>query len=207
MALSAKAGEVPSKGDALRLELWHCSKSDSFLQTVPMAAPIPHKTSNAFALPMLVAALIFCASAAAAASDVPLSERPRFVSLGSDLVNMREGPSTEHGVKWVYHRKGLPMQVLAEYDVWRRVRDMDGEVGWIHVSLLTNERTAVVIGAGYALLRNGDAPDAAVLAEIEPGVVGAVESCGPQTCRLDFSGIEGWVDRSRLWGIYADEHL
>ncbi|MGY9106763.1 MAG: SH3 domain-containing protein, partial [Alphaproteobacteria bacterium] len=73
-------------------------------------------------------------------AEVELAEvemqRPRFVSLRSDLVNMREGPSTEHSVKWVYHREGLPMQVLAEYDVWRRVRDQDGEIGWIHVSLL-----------------------------------------------------------------------
>ena len=134
-------------------------------------------------------------------------ERPRFVSLSSDLVNMREGPSTEHGIKWVYHREGLPMQVLAEYDVWRRVRDMDGEVGWIHVSLLSNERMGVIVGNDYARVRAGRDLDASVIAEVEPGVVGRVESCGPISCRLNFSGIEGWVDRARFWGVYADEHF
>lgn len=134
-------------------------------------------------------------------------ERPRFVSLSSDLVNMREGPSTAHSVKWVYHREGLPLQVLAEYDVWRRVRDLDGEVGWIHVSLLTNERGAIVIGNGYAELRADEDMNAPIIAQVEAGVVGWVESCGPNSCRLDFSELEGWIDRARIWGVYADEQL
>lgn len=171
----------------------------------------PEMKSHLPALPSIAAAVFagaLLAGGAYAASDSEtgtVPERPRFVSLRSDLVNMREGPSTEHGVKWVYHRKGLPMQVLAEYDVWRRVRDMDGEVGWIHVSLLTNERTVVIIGSGYAMARTGADAGAPVLAEVEPGVVARVETCEPLACRLDFSGVEGWVDRSRLWGVYADE--
>jgi SH3-like domain-containing protein len=134
-------------------------------------------------------------------------ERPRFVSLRSDLVNMREGPSTEHSVKWVYHREGLPMQVLAEYDVWRRVRDQDGEIGWIHVSLLANERGAVVVGSGHAAVRADESMDASIIAQVEPGVVGRVVSCGANSCRLDFSELEGWIERTRIWGVYADEQL
>lgn len=158
---------------------------------------------------MIVSAAL-SVNTAYAASEGPGEEsfeRPRFVSLGSDLVNMREGPSTEHGIKWVYHRDGLPVQVLAEYDVWRRVRDMDGEVGWIHVSLLSNQRTGVVIGNGYAGVRSSQELDASIIAQVEPGVVGHVESCGPLSCRLNFSGVEGWVDRARFWGVYADEHF
>jgi SH3-like domain-containing protein len=157
---------------------------------------------------ILLAAL--CVDTAFAASGDPgeeIFERPRFVSLNSDLVNMREGPSTEHGIKWVYHRNGLPVQVLAEYDVWRRVRDMDGEVGWIHVSLLSNDRTGVVVGSGYAGVRSGQSMDSTLIAQVEPGVVGRIESCGPISCRLNFSGVEGWVDRARFWGAYADEHF
>jgi len=134
-------------------------------------------------------------------------ERPRFVSLRSDLVNMREGPSTKHSVKWVYHREGLPMQVLAEYDVWRRVRDQDGEIGWIRVSLLANERGAVVVGSGHAAVRADESVDAPIIAQVEPGVVGRVVSCGTNSCRLDFSELEGWIERTRIWGVYADEQL
>jgi SH3-like domain-containing protein len=171
------------------------------------------KKASCLYLPVLQAVIIFAAlftTTVYAASEQPGEEdfeRPRFVSLSSDLVNMREGPSTVHSVKWIYHRDGLPVQVLAEYDVWRRVRDMDGEVGWIHVSLLSNERTGVVVGNGYAQLRAGQDVDASVIAQVAAGVVGRVETCGPISCRLDFSGIEGWVDRARIWGVYADEHF
>src|SRR5690606_22976961 len=61
---------------------------------------------------------------------------PRFVSLGAQEVNMRSGPGTRYPIKWVYTRKGLPMRVEAEFDIWRKVRDRDGEVGWVHGSLL-----------------------------------------------------------------------
>jgi len=144
-------------------------------------------------------------SSASEAPGVVEMERPRFVSLRSDLVNMREGPSTAHSVKWIYHREGLPLQVLAEYDVWRRVRDQDGEIGWIHVSLLANERGAIVIGNGYARVRADESEDAPIIAQVAPGVVGRVESCGPSSCRLDFSELEGWIERTRIWGVYADE--
>nr|TFG55371.1 MAG: hypothetical protein E4H34_00655 [Hyphomicrobiales bacterium] len=173
----------------------------------------PEKKTRRLFLPLLCAAAIFCglrATAVYAASELPGDEeleRPRFVSLRSDLVNMREGPSTEHGIKWVYHRQGLPVQVLAEYDVWRRVRDMDGEVGWIHVSLLSNDRGALVTGTGYAEVRADEGAEAPIIAEVEPGVVGRIESCGPASCRLDFSTMEGWVARTRIWGVYADEQF
>jgi SH3-like domain-containing protein len=156
----------------------------------------------------LVSALI--AGAASGTAQTPggqTSERPRFVSLKNAEVNMREGPSTEHGVKWIYHRQGLPMQVLAEYDVWRRVRDMDGEIGWIHVSLLSNERGALITGNGYVEVRSGDEADDPVIAEVESGVVARLENCGPDVCRLDFSSVEGWVERARIWGVYADEQF
>ena len=178
-----------------------------------MAKKRPKKIAIRIHLPALRAVIVLyalLASTAYAASEQTGKddiERPRFVSLSSDLVNMREGPSTAHGIKWIYQRDGLPMQVLAEYDVWRRVRDMDGEIGWIHVSLLSNERTGVVVGNGYALLRSGVEIDAPVIARAEVGAVGRVESCGPVSCRLEFSGIEGWVNRARFWGVYADEHF
>ncbi len=159
------------------------------------------------ALFFLNALLTSAAFAASERTNEENFERPRFISLSSDLVNMREGPSTAHSIKWIYQREGLPVQVLAEYDVWRRVRDMDGEVGWIHVSLLSNERTGVVVGNGYARLRSDEDMDAPVIAQVEVGAVGRVETCGPLSCRLDFSGIEGWVDRARFWGVYADEHF
>ena len=173
----------------------------------------PDKKKNRLSLPILYAVTISCALFANAvcasseeSSDAGL-EHPRFVSLRSDLVYMREGPSIEHDIKWIYHRQGLPMQVLAEYDVWRRVRDMDGEIGWIHVSLLSNERGALLIGNDFVEIRADEELNAPIIAQVEAGVVGRFESCGPTSCRINFSELEGWVDRARIWGVYVDEQF
>ena len=139
------------------------------------------------------------------AADAP--PLPRFESLKATDVFMREGPSTEHAVRWVYHRKGLPVEVIAEFEVWRRVRDMDGEVGWVHVAMLSRDRTAVIIGRVAAPVRRREDGPAPVIAQAQPGAIGKLESCGPIACQLNFGAAEGWVDRDRLWGVRADEHL
>ncbi|MCH8858709.1 MAG: hypothetical protein IID54_03920 [Proteobacteria bacterium] len=152
-----------------------------------------------------MAAILLLASAAV--SYAAEAVHPRFASLKSDVVNMREGPSTEHRIKWVYRRAGLPVEILAEYDVWRRVRDSDGEIGWMHVALLSPERTALVTGTAVASVRRREDSTSLVLAFAEPGTTAPIEACGPIACRLDFGEIEGWIDRTRLWGVYANEHF
>jgi SH3-like domain-containing protein len=97
--------------------------------------------------------------------------------------------------------------VIAEYDVWRRVRDPDGEVGWIHVAMLSRDRTALVRGTGLAPVRRREDSTSPVVAEAQIGAIGQIESCGPIACELKFDKAEGWVDRSRLWGVDADEHF
>src|SRR3954466_14481581 len=94
-----------------------------------------------FAVTFLMALL--AARPAGAAADA----EPYFLSIKNEKTFMREGPGDNHRIKWIYHRKGLPVEVIASFEVWRRVRDMDGEIGWIHVALLSRERTAVVTGA------------------------------------------------------------
>lgn len=157
------------------------------------------------ALAAVLAAAALLAGADAEAEDAP--KLPRFESFKSDDVNMREGPSTGHAVKWVYHRKGLPVEVLAEFEVWRRVRDSDGEIGWVHVAMLSRERMALIRGRGNAILRRREDSTSAIVAEAAPGAIGRIESCGPIACELKFGKVEGWVDRARLWGVYADEHF
>ncbi len=74
-------------------------------------------------------------------SGLPL---PRFVSLKAEKVNVRRGPSSDHAVAWVFQRKGMPVEIVAEFDNWRRIRDSDGEEGWILQNMLSGRRTAVV---------------------------------------------------------------
>jgi SH3-like domain-containing protein len=126
---------------------------------------------------------------------------PYFVSLKSSEVYMREGPSEDNRIKWIYHRKGLPMEVIAAFDVWRRVRDMDGEVGWIHVALLSRDRMAVIAAGPDATVRRGEENSSETIAEAKPGAVGRLVRCGAIACEVKFDEAEGWIDRGRLWGI------
>lgn len=145
------------------------------------------------------------AGAGRGGSGLPL---PRFVSLKADRVNVRRGPSSEHQVSWVFTRKGLPVEIVAESDHWRRIRDSEGAEGWVYHSLLAGRRTAVVApwsDRKTAALRDGASPDAHPVALLQSGVLGDVESCDGSWCQLKVDGREGWVEQEALWGVYPGE--
>lgn len=140
-------------------------------------------------------------------SGLPL---PRFVTLKADKVNVRRGPSSDHEVAWVFQRKGYPVEIVAEFENWRRVRDSDGDEGWILQSMLTGKRSAVVAPwrNGKALpLRSSTDERAAVVAQLEPGVMGQVKSCDGAWCELDAQGYDGYVQQDMLWGVYPGEQV
>jgi SH3-like domain-containing protein len=126
---------------------------------------------------------------------------PYFASLKSDETNMREGPNEKSRVRWIYHRKGLPVEVLATFDVWRRVKDMDGEIGWIHVALLSRDRTAMIAAGADAQVRSSAEAGSDIVAEAKPGAIGKLVDCGPSACEVRFDEASGWIDRDRLWGV------
>jgi SH3-like domain-containing protein len=131
---------------------------------------------------------------------------PRFVSLRTNPINLRTGPGVRYPVDWVYVRRNLPVEVVGEFDTWRRIRDQDGAEGWVHQSMLSGKRTAVVRGGTQALRRNGeDASDAE--ATVESGVVVNVLRCptGLAYCRVEAGGAQGWLKREALWGVYPGE--
>jgi SH3-like domain-containing protein len=70
---------------------------------------------------------------------------PRFVSLKSDRVNVRSGPNKDQDVRWVYTHAGMPVEITAEFENWRRIRDWEGAEGWVYHSLLSGRRSAVVV--------------------------------------------------------------
>src|SRR5688572_18985557 len=135
---------------------------------------------------------------------------PRFVSLKTDIVNVRRGPSSEHEVAWVFRRKGLPVEIIAEFEHWRRIRDSDGEEGWIYQSLLAGNRTAIVEPwkkDAAAPLRSRPERSAAAVAMLKSGVIGRVEQCTGQWCELHVDGYDGWIDQTTLFGVYPGERL
>jgi len=141
-------------------------------------------------------------------SGLPL---PRFVSLKSDHVNVRGGPNKDHDVAWVYTRPGLPVEIMAEFENWRRIRDRDGTEGWVYHSLLSGRRTAYVAKSKsqndlVPLYESAD-PKSSLRATLEPGVLGSVKRCNGQWCRLTGDGFDGWIEQERLWGVYPNEKI
>jgi SH3-like domain-containing protein len=165
---------------------------------------------------ILIAALLLAAparaveqAAAGGSSGLPV---PRFVSLKSDRVHVRGGPSRDHEIAWMFTRSGLPVEVTAEYDNWRRIRDWEGAEGWVYHSLLSGKRTALVAARPkhkdeLLPLHAGAEAKAEVIARLQPGVVAQVKRCNGGWCRIVGSGFDGWVQQERLWGVYANEKV
>jgi SH3-like domain-containing protein len=129
---------------------------------------------------------------------------PRFVSLRSDDVNLRAGPDGRYPIEWVFKRRNLPVEILAEFDTWRRIRDSSGTEGWVHQALLQGRRYAIVAGETRALRRTAQ-DDAAIVARLEPGVIGRLLECKESWCRLEAGGFRGWLKRQEIWGVYPQE--
>lgn len=131
---------------------------------------------------------------------------PRFVSLGTNEANVRTGPGRSYPIDWVFLRRGMPVEITAEFDTWRRIRDWEGSAGWVHQSLLSGRRTVIVVGT-ERLLRRDPLPDAPPVARVEPGVVGPVLTCEDAWCEVELDGHAGWLAREALWGVYDDEEF
>ena len=146
------------------------------------------------------AGLLALATIAGSALAQSTKKTPYWASIDEGEARMRTGPSTEFPVKWVYKRQFLPVKVIAVHEVWRKIEDPDGDQGWMHVRLLSPERTALVTGSGVAALR--DTPDATarIAWRVEPGVVGRIEDCAKNWCLLDVAGRTGYIEAERLWG-------
>jgi SH3-like domain-containing protein len=135
---------------------------------------------------------------------------PRFVSLKSDHVNVRVGPTKDNEVSWVYTRAGLPVEVTAEFENWRRVRDSEGAEGWVYHSLLSGRRTAVITmkhSDELALLHDRADRESPVAARLQAGVVAQVRRCEGGWCRITGRNFDGYIEQQRLWGVYADEKI
>ncbi len=144
---------------------------------------------------------------AGSASGLPV---PRYVSLKSDRVNVRTGPTKDHDVAWVFTRPGLPVEVTAEFENWRRIRDAEGSEGWVYHSLLSGKRTAVVTArAKDQLIAVSERPNEGgdVTAQLQPGVVANVKRCDGKWCRVIGTSFDGWVPQERLWGVYPNEKV
>ena len=180
---------------------------------------------------LAIAALVWlpaCAGAAPAAPPAATPEAglgpvtklplPRYASLKTDRVNLREGPSKDHRTLWVFQRAGLPVEIVAEFETWRRIRDSEGTEGWVLHSLLSGRRTAIVSvpkgpNKGAVPLRASADESAPDEARLEAGVIGSVKNCTGSWCRLVVAlparrgDVDGYIRQDRLWGVYPNEKV
>ena len=158
-----------------------------------------------------IAVLIYAAGLACAAETNPSGlPVPRFVSVKADRVAVRDGPDKDHDISWIFTRVGWPVEITAEFEDWRRVRDSDGSQGWIYHSLLSGKRMAAVqMKSKTDLAPLYEEPDAAspVTAQLQVGVLGTVKRCTGTWCHISGKGFDGWIEQTDLWGVYPDEKI
>jgi len=129
---------------------------------------------------------------------------PRFVSLKAEEGNVRRGPSLSHRIDWVFKHRNMPLEVIGEHGHWRRVRDRDGQGGWVHYSLLSGARH-VIVEADLTPLRIKPSLDTNVNAYAEAGVVARLGKCDLDWCRISAGNSKGWVKKASIWGVLPEE--
>ena len=161
----------------------------------------------AMALALFLAPGLAVADPIGPVTKLPL---PRFASLKTDRVNLREGPSKDHATKWVYQRAGLPVEITAEFEIWRKVRDSEGVEGWVLHSLLSGRRTALVTpnkkGENSKIYVRPSA-SAELSATLQAGVIVNIRNCDGSWCLVDGDGFKGYIEQVKLWGVYPDERI
>ena len=174
-----------------------------------------HRSGRCATMLVAAATLVVSLANARAAGETATGPKsglpvPRFVSLKPDRVNVRGGPTRDHEVTFVYTRAGLPVEITAESDNWRRIRDWEGSEGWVYHTLLSGRRTAVVLPKDkqeLVALRDHSDQGASVTARLQAGVTAAVKRCTGMWCHIVGPGFDGWVVQEQLWGVYPNEKV
>ncbi len=146
--------------------------------------------------------LIFISNTYGANEKLPI---PRFVTIKFDEVNARTGPATDCPVEWVFIRKGEPVEVTAEYEQWRKVRDIEGEGGWIHKSALSPKRSVILISNNIMPLIDAPQKYDQIIAKLKPKIRCNLLKCKQEWCQVVCKSYKGFIARKFLWGIYPDE--
>ena len=131
---------------------------------------------------------------------------PRYVSIKTSEANARRGPSRSHRIDWVFQRRNMPVMVVAEHGHWRRIIDRDGAGGWVHYTLLSGERTAIVDTEMLPILARPEA-NAPIRAQAERDVIAELRQCRAGWCEVEVGGFRGWVTISGLWGVDPNEDV
>src|SRR5690606_20158620 len=176
-----------------------------------------HRLAILRRLPPLLLVLALLAVPALAqtmgSSGLPL---PRFASTRSEPINVRVGPGQKYDIAWTFLKAGIPVEIIQEFDTWRKIRDVEGEEGWVHQNLLTGTRAGYVtplLANGEIALRTGQSDEAGIRARLGPGLKVTIKECDGIWCEVSATAPDGqraatysgYLHQEELWGVYPDE--
>lgn len=156
------------------------------------------------------AALAGCGDHVAEGKDCPEAQRahtlsgfcvPRYVSLKRGEVYGRKGPGKDYPALWIYHVKGLPVQVVAETTDWRRICDPDGGAIWVHRSMVDGKRSVMATGSKPIALFRDAKPGAATSGYLNPRALAGLDQCQGDRCKVTVGGVSGWLGSDQVWGL------
>ncbi|MBN8827999.1 MAG: SH3 domain-containing protein [Sphingobacteriia bacterium] len=130
---------------------------------------------------------------------------PRFVTIKSNEANVRTGPNVRYPVKWVFISKNEPVEILAEFEQWRKIRDISGEEGWVHESMLSGKRFVVVKASDNQILFKNSTNNTYPVVIVEPAVRAKLLECTGESCRIQAKDYKGWIKKDKIWGVYKNE--
>ena len=149
---------------------------------------------------LLIAQNLYGAKGSVTSLDIP-----RFVSLKSNDVNLRVGPSVNYPIEIKYLQKNLPVEIIDEFDVWRKIKDYQNNIGWLHKSLVKGDRF-ILTGVG---LKNSvnvyNRPNGKLIGIIEKNNILSLSSCLVNWCSVYNNEIKGWLTKDNIWGVYKEE--
>ncbi|MBU6475354.1 MAG: hypothetical protein KGQ70_05265 [Alphaproteobacteria bacterium] len=144
---------------------------------------------------------------ARASYEDPLAPKlpvPRFVTLGAKEVNLRTGPGRRYPIALVLEKKGLPVEIVRQFDGWRKICDKEGDTGWVYRNLLSGKR-AVIITGSEQIMRDDPEEDSRAVVKLDMGVIASLRTCKDSWCKVSIEGYDGWVERRNVWGVLPEE--
>jgi SH3-like domain-containing protein len=174
---------------------------------------------------ILIGILLGMMSSAAMAGEVGITHGretglplPRFVSLKFNKVNLRVGPGRKYTINWLYKKRGLPVEIIQEFDQWRRIRDSEGTTGWVLNSQLSSRRTGIIapwekpkidfgdtVRAAFINGKGAASNDSGTVAKLQAGLMVSIGECEAKWCEVEAQDTRFWLQQDHIWGVYPGE--
>jgi len=125
-----------------------------------------------------------------------------FTYMRSSEVNVRAGPNKRYPIKWILKNKGEPGKILSRFENWTKIRDVDGDEGWVHNSMLSKKNHGILLSDKITLLHSGPSGESKPIARLKTGIRFGVQKClKNRWCLISIDGLNGWVHRTKIWGL------